>query len=376
MASIAVPSSGDQGVCAAAALGWQVAQLFHSPVYRGSPGDPRRGEHERLPGRSRFPGASQSKWLGEQIQSQVTTLLETPPQAVLDALANVLTALTDPHRSPGRTLEAIFTLHCRLLEALTVADFRLGKAYGLGRAIAETAVLPAEAATDQEAEQQFRCVLDTGRLITIRDWLADLKTLLPNHTAYAVSRSLHDWQQWADGPRAGDDWAAAQPAIRVQGRFWRQLLTGEKAARDILKLSDYHAAGRRVAKRVITRFWWVIAAATLLIAGIIFVGSYLHNIPPSIRLIGDIAWLAGALGISLKGTGALLGTGLKGVEGWLWQIELDGSVAVAATCLPPGAKPSRVSSGSLGELSPTPRTSALEQQNGVGHQNAKAAIGS
>jgi hypothetical protein len=114
----------------------------------------------------------------------------------------------------------------------------------------------------------------------------------------------------------------------------------------------------------------------LLIAGIIFVGSYLHNIPPSIRLIGDIAWLAGALGISLKGTGALLGTGLKGVEGWLWQIELDGSVAVAATCLPPGAKPSRVSSGSLGELSPTPRTSALEQQNGVGHQNAKAAIGS
>lgn len=371
MVSRTVPSSGDQRVCAAVALGWQVAQLFHSPVYEGSAGDPRLVEHERLPGRSRFSGPSQSKWLGEQIRSQVTRLLEAPPQAVLDALAKVQAALADPRRSPDITLEGIFTLHCRLLEALTVADFRLGKAYGLGRAIAETALMPAEEATDRGAEHQFESVLDGGRLITIRDWLADLKTLLPDHTAYAVSRSLHDWQLWADGPHADEDWAAAQPAIRVQGRFWRQLLTGEKAARDILKLSDYHAAGRRVAKRVITRFWWVIGAATVLIAGVIFVGSYLHNIPPSIRLIGDIAWLAGALGISLKGTGALLGTGLKDVEGWLWQIELDGSVAVAATYLPGGAKPSRVSSGSLGELSPAPRTGTPEQQNGVGHQIPK-----
>lgn len=375
MVSRAAPSSGDQGVCAAVALGWQVAQLFHSPVHEGSAGDPRLVEHGRLPGRSRFSGPSQSRWLGEQIRSQTTTLLDGPPQMVLDALAKVQTALADPRRSPDVTLEGIFTLHCRLLEALTVADFRLGKAYDLGRAIAETALLPAEEATDRGAEQQFRCVLDGGRLITIRNWLADLKTLLPDHTAYAVSRSLHDWQQWADWPHTDGDWAAAQPAIRVQGRFWRQLLTGEKAARDILKLSDYHAAGRRVARRVITRFWWVIATATLLIAGIIFAGSYLHNIPPSIRLIGDIAWLAGALGISLKGTGALLGIGLKDVEGWLWQIELDGSVAVAATYLPDNAKPSRVSGGSLGELSPAPRTGTPEQESGVGHQITKESVG-
>jgi hypothetical protein len=116
-----------------------------------------------LPGRSRFPGASQSKWLGEQIQSQVTTLLEAPPRAALDAVAGVLAALADQHQSPDTTLEGIFTLHCRLLEALTVADFRLGKAYGLGRAIAETASLPAEVASDHEAEQQFRWVLDRGR---------------------------------------------------------------------------------------------------------------------------------------------------------------------------------------------------------------------
>jgi hypothetical protein len=102
--------------------------------------------------------------------------------------------------------------------------------------------------------------------------------------------------------------------------------------------------------------------------------SYLHNIPPSIRLIGDIAWLAGALGISLKGTGALLGIGLKDVEGWLWQIELDGSVAVAATYLPLGAKPSRVSGGSLGELSPAREQARRNSRAGWGATSRKKQL--
>ena len=374
MASTAVPPSGDAGVCAAVALGWQMAQLFHLPVHHGPAEDPRRGEHDHLPGLARFPRASRSKWLGEQIHSQIKMLLDTPPQAVLDSMTSVLTALADPHRKSVTTLDAIFTLHCKLLEALTVTDFRLGKAYGLGRAMAETALLPAAIVTGEQAKQQFQSMLTEGRLATITDWLADLKTLLPAHTAYAVSRSLQNWEQWAHGPRADGDWAAAHPAIQVQGRIWRQLLTGEKAARDILKLSDYHAAGVRVAKRVITRFWWAIALVTFFIAGVIFVGSYLRNIPPSIQLAGDIAWLAGALGISLKGIGALLGTGLKDIEGWVWQIELDGSVAMAATHLPDGVKPSRVHSGSIGELTPTAKPDIHHQQNGPRQEVARETV--
>lgn len=78
-----------------------------------------------------------------------------------------------------------------------------------------------------------------------------------------------------------------------------------------------------------------------------------------------ISWLAGALGISLKGIGALLGTGLKDIEGWVWQTELDGSVAAAVTCLPGGARLSRVRSGSIGELTPTAKTDVQHQQNGM-----------
>jgi hypothetical protein len=369
MVSAMVASAGDRGVCDAVALGWQVAQLFHSPVYRGPATDPERAKRlGHLPGRAEFPGASQSAWLGEQIQSQALALLKTPPQAVLDALSYVSTLLTDPGRSREATLDAVFTLHCRLLQALTVADFRLGKAYGLGRAMAETAILPADASTDKHREQQFSSMLEVGRVITIKDWLADLKTLLPDHVAYAVSRSLQDWQEWAAGNSAAGNWNPARSAIRVQGRIWRELLTGEKAAQDILSMADYLATGRRAATRVITRLWWAIALAILLIPVVIFVGSHLHAIPPLVRLAGGIAWLAAAASIWLKGAASLVGPGLVHAQGWLWQTELDGAVAVAATRLPPGVKPAAISRHSVGKLAPDPdRTADLRHRDKLRH---------
>jgi hypothetical protein len=345
----------------AVALGWQVAQLFHSPVHRGPACDPGRGDH--LPGRSEFPGASQSVWLGEQIQSQVQQLMASPPQVLIEALADALAALTNRDRSRDATLDAVFTLHCRLLESLTVSDVLLGKAYGLGRAIAETSLLPANAITDEHRAAQFRAMFEAGRLITIKDWLADLKTLLPSHTAYAVSRSLHDWQRWVAAAPDTADWAAARSAVRVQGRLWRELLTGEKAARDILSLSDYLAAARRGTMELIWRFWWVIAAAAILTGGVIYAGSSLHSLPDLVRVVGSIAWLAGAAGLLAKGATAVLGQGLTRAEGWLWQTELDGSVALAATCLPPGARKSAAGGASMGRLVPDVNQASLKRRD-------------
>lgn len=362
-------SHAHSGICRAVALGWQVAQLFHSPVCAGPASDPERGEH--LPGRSDFPGASQSVWLGEQIQSQMHFLVAKPPPVLVQAMSDVLALLTDPGRNRDATLDAVFTLHCRLLEALTVADFLLGKAYGLGRAVAEIALLPVSALSDEQRRLQFLSMFDGARLIRIGDWLADLKTLLPDHAAYAVSRGLHDWRQWVQDNRQAGDWNAARCAIRVQGRIWRELLTGEKAARDILSLPDYLATARRGARRVIRRFWWVIAATTLLAAAIIYAGSYLHTIPALIRVAGSIAWLAGAVGLFARVGSVVLGQGLTRTEGWLWQIELDGSVAAAATYLPPGAKKSPADSASLGELTPDPDRSAEFQSRDQARRRAE-----
>ena len=61
---------------------------------------------------------------------------------------------------------------------------------------------------------------------------------------------------------------------------------------------------------------------------------------------------AGAAGLFAKGSSVVLGPGITQAEGWLWQTELDGSVALAATCLPPGAKKSAARGASMGRLVP------------------------
>ena len=75
----------------------------------------------------------------------------------------------------------------------------------------------------------------------------------------------------------------------AHGRIWRELLTGEKAARDILSLSDYLAAGRSGAVEMARRFWWAAAAAVILTAGVIYAGSYLHGLPDLVRVAGSVA---------------------------------------------------------------------------------------
>ena len=343
MTDVAPPSSGEARVCAAVALGWQMAKLYHSPVPRGLAEDPRRGD--RLPGFSGFSAATHTKWLSEQIAVTAGSLVADPPSALIRALDDVAGRLRTPGLDPDGTLGAVFTLHCRLLEALTVTDFRLGKAYGLGRALAETALVTAAAAAG-EVTGEFRELLGAGRLTTIKDWLVELKTVLPDHAAYAVSGALDDWRDWVAQQRTPADWRAAQAAIRTQGYLWRGLITGEKSAVDMLNLSGYLAAARQIARRT----WPVTAAVALIAVGVVVAMFLLHSIPPTARLIAALVWIGGTLLAALKASGALIGSAIKGAEGWLWQTELDESVVQAATRLPPPARHHRITGSSVGAM--------------------------
>lgn len=343
MADAALTSEGEARVWAAVALGWQVAKLYHSPVRQGPVTDP--AQNGRLPGFSAFSATSHSKWLGEQITATAAQLVADPPQALADALTAVRGRLEAADRDRDATLGAVFTLHCRLLESLNVTDFRLGKAYGLGRALAETALVPVASGTD-DAEREFRELLGAGRLSTIKNWLVELKTLLPDHAAYAVSRGLDDWRDWAASPRTPADWRNAQTAMRVQGYLWRGLITGEKAAVDMLSLSGYLAAARQIARRA----WWLILLTVGAAVAVVVAMFLLHSIPPTARLIAALAWLGGTLFAVLKASGALFGSAVKGAEGWLWQTELDESVAEAATRLPPPARHRRITGSSTGAM--------------------------
>jgi len=197
-----------------------------------------------------------------------------------------------------------------------------------------------------DAEREFRELLGTGRLSTIKNWLVELKTLLPDHAAYAVSRGLDDWRDWAASPRTPADWRNAQTAMRMQGYLWRGLITGEKAAVDMLSLSGYLAAARQIARRA----WWLILLTVGSAVAVVVAMSLLHSIPPTARLIAALAWLGGTLFAVLKASGALFGSAVKGAEGWLWQTELDESVAEAATRLPPPARHHRITGSSTGAM--------------------------
>jgi hypothetical protein len=341
------PCSGDARVCAAVALGWQVTTLYHSPPPRGPVGDPVRGD--RLPGRSGFTPATQSKWLGEQIAAGAADLLAVPPPLLIEALAGLAVRLEkdDPDRSA--TLDAVFAVHCRLLEALTVADFPLGKAYGLGRALAETALVPAGAARGQAAKK-FQELLDPGRLTTIKNWLVALKTMLPDHTAYAASRGLDEWQRWASEPRMAADWDDARANMRIQGYLWRELLTGEKAGKDMLNASGYLAAAFQVARRA----WWLFLAMAVIAVGVVLIVLLVPGLSATVRLAVTLAWVGATLAAGLKAAAPLIGSAVEGAEGWLWQTELDESIATAATKMPPREKHHRVTGPAVGEMTLRP----------------------
>jgi hypothetical protein len=77
----------------------------------------------------------------------------------------------------------------------------------------------------------------------------------------------------------------------------------------------------------------------------------------------------------VKGAGSLIGAALKDVEGWLWQAELDESVAAAIAYLPPDFEHQRLAGNDVGRLTP-----ALEAYspaaNGDGDAHAGLPVGS
>ena len=353
------------------ALGWHVAELYRrraAPIHRATDAAPEsnagaadpheadpdsaaqaatggaepaagpaEGAHARgpnLPGISRLTAAELDTLHLDEIRVDVAAL----SRRIVHAGLRVPHL---PHSSDlaGRHADARYDrcreLHVSLLSILTATDFRLGKAYGLGRALADTSREAHDAAT--LAEQ-----LGGGRIANLRSWVGDLTSALPAHAGHAVDRSLDYWEQWAQAAPAekldGDPLRTALLALRRQGELWRSLLTGEKQGTDLLELDDYVAAAgnamRRasaVCGRFLLRFWWVVLVVVVLAAGgvtLILVADRTTNI-----LAGAGALIASA-GITWRTTSATLGSVFTKIEGPVWGAELDQAIVYALT-LPP-----------------------------------------
>jgi hypothetical protein len=182
------------GVIAALVLGWHVAELFHANLPR-SP-QRRQASSDKLVGIGELDSRSRARLLLAQVQADLQRAWQfedsgqPPPE--LDSVQSLLKAEV---RQPGQLQTAVAELHRHLLVTLTAADFRLGKAYGLGRALAETILLP-----NARDPQTFQQVFARHRLANLLGWLADLKSAFPVHAAEAVRGSLQTWAAWSDAP--------------------------------------------------------------------------------------------------------------------------------------------------------------------------------
>jgi len=246
--------------------------------------------------------------------------------------------------------KTVLDLHIGILDALTAADATVGKAYGLGRALADLTLRPA-ASTRAAFEDDF-----SGRVATLKGWLHDLKTVLPDHAAVAVRLSLGYWQQWINDTAADDpvwaqlpDWAdpihpdstisVVTDTLSTQGSRWRAILTGEKRATDLLSADDFVDAAEAMSQRVATigrRFW---AQYRIGIAiGVVVLGAIVALLvlesKSSLGGLGAIGAIAGATGVTWKGVQSTLGSAVRKVEPSLWGAELDQVITVAMTVLP------------------------------------------
>jgi hypothetical protein len=392
------PASGPadaarDGVISAFVLGWHVAELFHANVPRSTQRRP--ASPAKLAGVGDLDPLSRARLLLAQVQADLQRAWrfddfgQQPPDP-----SPVESLLEADGRPSGQLQAAVGELHRQLLVALTAADFRLGKAYGLGRALAETALLP-----DAKRPETFQRAFARFRLANLLGWLADLTSAFPPHAAEAVRGSLQAWATWSEAPTLrpaiGDqpgapdvevdgqapgtastsshlasvlpwrrrvtsrswlarlprepqtrpvDWQSARDregvtrALHRQGQLWRAVLSGEKDCLDLLSTDDYLWAAdqllghlRRLTLRFLRRFWITTTAVAVILVVAVATVLVVRAIS---AVVAAVLTAAGAVGLTWRGAASGLGRVLAQAQRPLWDSELDVAVANAVTRLP------------------------------------------
>jgi hypothetical protein len=340
--------SAHEGVVSAFVLGWHVAELFHSKV----PGSaPRRSAGlDKLAGIGELDPLARARLLLAQVQADLRRIWRLIDGDRHPDPGPVRVLLEADARAPGQVRETMAGFHNELLAALTAADFRLGKAYGLGRALAETALLP-----DARDPQTFDRQLSSHRLANLLEWLADLKSVFPRHAAEGVRGSLRRWADWSQdpvlrpAPGRSVDWSSAADresvtrALHRQGQLWRAVLSGEKDGVDLLSGDDYVDAAdrllghlRQLTFRFLRRFWLATAALVALVAAIVATVIFVQS---AARVVVVVLTAGGAIGLTWRSAASGLGRVLGHVQRPLWEGELDTAVADAISGLPRERRP-------------------------------------
>ncbi len=316
--------TADPLVSVAFALGWQMAELYR----------PQQRRHVAktgtdLPGLGSLTEREHIEILCSQVQAGAAKLAEKVKEAELSAVD--LSPLSDYlQKGDPPIAAAVDTVHHALLRTLIAADFRFGKAYGLGRALADTCREPTDGTS-------LKRELNTHRVANLRGWLDDLSSALPPHAAHSVSTSLQSWVTAAGTTQDAQATAVALAALRRQGELWRALLSGEKKGTEMLEIDNYLDAARSLAKQMhvmlrgaIRRFPIVVYGA----AALLLLGVALLVIGGSGGTVAGAGSILAALGLTWKGLGSALGQLAGKLEQPLWGAVLDNAIAEAITLKP------------------------------------------
>lgn len=368
-----------EDVATAVGLGWQMANLYQEALGAGT--NP-AGDPADLPGLSALSWEQLLRLRFHQVSSGLSRLAQRVAagglslgslcEAVEAATENLETAgSTSPGAEPQRRTrlaaaagftpgdqpaairQTVLHWHVQILDVLTAADATIGKAYGLGRALADLTLRPT-APTKAAFQADF-----SGRVETIKSWLSDLTSVLPEHAGVAVRASLDYWTRWLEDTKADDPIWSQPPEWRdplhpsatislvtevlyKQGNLWRAVLTGEKQAVDLLSADEYVNASEALIQRlgmIGRRFWaqyrlgisLAVIALGAVVAGLLLLSS------GAAGGLGALGAILAATGITWKGLSSTLGTALRKAEPALWGAQLDLVATVAITILPGAA---------------------------------------
>ena len=323
-------------VTASFAFGWQMARLYTGPL--SSAAEP--SVEEDLPGLSALPAAQLVNLGLLQADAALGRLKTFLGGVQLPTTAAVRAAADQGAPGNGAVRKAILDLHVALLVQLTAADYRLGKAYGLGRALADTCA--SAHGDDTQRRQALVRHLEPHRALVIVGWLDDLRTVLPAHAGHGVADSLERWECWA----AGADLATLNPAavngttqvLHRCGQRWRAILSGEKDATDLLQIGDYVTAARgtlaqaaAIARALAVRLWVPLTVAAVLIGAGIWLIIANHS---SAQVLAGLGTIAGGLGITWRSAAGVLGHLSVDLVRPLWGAQIDAAVATQLTPAP------------------------------------------
>lgn len=336
------PEAPDAAVGDALIFGWRMAELYDHddlPVPRLADANVPVPRH--LPGASEMNEYEKARVIVDQARAASRSVAATLG-VDLPTLDRVVATLERPGHHVDEVRREILTAYVQTRDRIAGVAPLVATSCGLGRMLADTALLP-RTGHPELLEERF----DPYRLLSAYRWLDDLSAALPPNAAGAVKASLSAWEKWAQAlPRTAGKLdpgcldGVVVRRLRSQGDMWRRLLAGDVAGKALLESDDYVAAGerllqsgRKIAGRFLVR-WWPDLLAIAVVTAVALWAAVMYAPAGSTRVAAVLVSAAGALGVSWKTVSATLGKALTQAEASLWDSEVVVAIGQAATIHP------------------------------------------